>query len=570
MNVRVEDLPRIPQNQITQNTLLYSSNNGIAYSAGIVDIASQVSGVTGSYVVNSQLSGTSGVLQTQIVSSGSNNFNTIKLISGNTVFITGVQTVVGVKNFLTGFTAGLNPNLFGVGLMAVGKSAVASASQAIAFSEDSTAAGPWSFSAGFSSNASNRSSFALGEDAQALGNLSYVLGGGGVANGDYSIVFGRGGTTNHVASLVIGMNDLDGVVDVNDNQWVSYFTGNYFFNGSPIYTQGIYVNNIPVVTGILDIQNIVLLTGNQRITGFKSFASNIVDKNNTGSINVDNRTLLSFGQAVSGGPVIPYGCLNWQALSLNNIKTIAVDWSGLNLVDFSKVTGLNWGNRIAYDTINNNSIDWGNRLTYDSSQNKSIDYGGRFLYDNSNIIAIDWLNRRLRDANGSNVVDWGNYIISDNLSAGSIDWKNRKLLDTGVSASIDYQNRILTGTILADWEGYKVFKGCKINFLNTGIYNLYQIPVNYLFNIDSMEIITTDSVAVTGAPWIEFGNNNNISGYFSLFQTISTGILARDIRNSPSDAISGGLTLNATVYSGTTGFAHSGFLIIRGYLIKAQ
>ncbi len=98
--MRVEDLQRIQQNQITSNTLLYASNNGTPYSATFIDIASQVSGVTGTYVINSQLNSVSGALATQIVS-------TSGYVTNNSVFVTGNQLIAGNKS-ISGYLKILN------------------------------------------------------------------------------------------------------------------------------------------------------------------------------------------------------------------------------------------------------------------------------------------------------------------------------------------------------------------------------------------------------------------------------------------------------------------------------
>lgn len=96
--MRVEDLQRIQQNQINNNTLLYASNSGNPYSCGILDIASQISGVTGVYVINSQLNAVSGVLSAQITSTGSILYN---LINSSSAGVSSLNGQSGILN-LTG------------------------------------------------------------------------------------------------------------------------------------------------------------------------------------------------------------------------------------------------------------------------------------------------------------------------------------------------------------------------------------------------------------------------------------------------------------------------------------
>jgi hypothetical protein len=99
MNIRVEDLTRILQSQISTGGLLYISINGIPYSISVSDILSQTTGInsTGASATNAQLISTSGALLTQISNTGLSIYSSITGL--NLTYTTGDQSISGIKTF---------------------------------------------------------------------------------------------------------------------------------------------------------------------------------------------------------------------------------------------------------------------------------------------------------------------------------------------------------------------------------------------------------------------------------------------------------------------------------------
>lgn len=731
MNIRVEDLPRILQAQITQNTLMYISNNGIPFSAAITDIASQVSGVTGAYVVNSQLSGASGALSSQTLITGQNLLNllaafsgelknsanwSIKTLNGN--WISDTIKVSSILNNINGINIQNNGNS-GIIIQDNGGSGISM--------------GGGIFSPPILISPNNFVNiFDAGGGINLVGlDDSYLM--VNPLNGDSIDIVGASGNTMFISQpsgninfnasnfvfsgIISGKNIFSNglqVATINDLQnsgliFILLTTG---VSGALNNTGTILNNRINLLSGFvsnLSVTNTVYVTGNQLVSGIKTFTSNlqlsgsgIISSNATGKIvllqsqlldnsqqqsvdwnkrflidNINNQSIawnirtLSDNNSVSSIDWNGRGLndtslmtsLNWNSRNTaDGAGNLSIDWQNRSLYDNGGVIACNWNNKILTDTSNNQSLDWNNRILMGGNwyidgsntiisnldNNPSIDTNGRFLFDVGGLhVAVDWRNRALYDSIQGNSIDWQNRFMYDNLGNRTIDWQNKNL-NTGASnlTVIDWGNLILSG----NWnsnnlhlsgnlvatvnnlqttgqnsynlitglsgvlnstgsnlfnninglsgivnstisnlqttgqslynlitgidnniiEGTKVIKSSKINFKSTGIQNLYTVPNNYLFNIDTMEVICSDLTSLSAAPYLMFGNSGNISGYQTLFQTNANYQYARDIRAIASDSITGGVILNATVYSGAVGTIQSGFLIIKGYLIKNQ
>lgn len=761
MNIRVEDLPRILQSQITQNTLLYISNNGNPFSAGVIDIASQVSGVTGSYVVNSQLNATSGILSIQTINTGQNLISLITAFSGELKNFVNWNNRTLNNNWISDNIAVSNiiNNINGINIKNNGNSGITIQDNG----GSGISIGGGILSSPFPLSPNNFVNiYDAGGGINLIGaDSSYIS--VNPLNGDSLDIIGATGNTmlikqpqgnisfsasNFVFSGTISGKNilLSGlqVATVNDlqNSGLTFIFLTTGVSGALNNTGTILNNRINLLSGFvssLSVTNTVYVTGNQLVSGVKTFISNIqvsgsgiissntnprivlsqsqlLDNSNNPSLDWNNRYLVDStnNQAISWSlrtlsDSISISSIDWGNRGLNDNSTItslnwqsrttadnggnfSFDWQNRYLYDIGGVVCCDWNNKILKDSFDNISTDWNNRYLADGNgtfsvnwnnrtlldntltstldwnnktligsnwniqeviisnldNNPSIDTNGRFLFDVGGLhVAVDWRNRALYDSIQGNSIDWQNRFMYDNLGNRTIDWQNKNL-NTGVSnlTVIDWGNLILSG----NWnsnnlhlsgnlvatvnnlqttgqnsynlitglsgvlnatgsnlfnninglsgivnstisnlqttgqslynlitgidnniiEGTKVIKSSKINFKSTGIQNLYTVPNSYLFNIDTMEVICSDLNSLTGAPYVMFGYSGNISGYQTTFQTNANYLYARDIRATASDSITGGVILNATIYSGAIGFSQSGFLIVRGYLIKNQ
>lgn len=180
------------------------------------------------------------------------------------------------------------------------------------------------------------------------------------------------------------------------------------------------------------------------------------------------------------------------------------------------------------------------------------------VYDTSLIPSIDWTNRQLIGVDELTTVDWNSRILSNDGGA-SVHWGDKVLSgDWNILGSLSINN--LPANIV------RIFSSNKLNFKNTGNYNLLTVPTNYLFILDTMEILTTNIDTPNAAPYIKFGNTSNLSAYQAPNQTVSNSQYARHIYDNPQDAISEGTIITFSITTGSTAVMHSGYAIIKGYL----
>lgn len=115
---------------------------------------------------------------------------------------------------------------------------------------------------------------------------------------------------------------------------------------------------------------------------------------------------------------------------------------------------------------------------------------------------------------------------------------------------------------------FKTVRSNKINFKTSTNYRLYTVPANYLFLVDSMEIISSDVQNSADAPYISFGNSSDSGAYTPGMQTTSNSQYSRHILNNPQDAIPAGTVLTVSILTGSTATIHSGHCIFKGSLIE--
>lgn len=574
--MRVEDLPRIQQSQITNNTLLYLSNNGIPFAGTIVDLASQVSGVTGSYVINSQLSGTSGVLTSQINSVNSK----IDSFSGNSiqfnVFLTGNQIISGNKIFQNPINDTSSINSLDINNRILKDNL----SQPSLDWNNKIFYNNWKVNIGSGNN--NYFQISDGSNQNFLIKSDTDLDGSGV--GTYSLqtsgIYGAGG---RIVFISPWSGQVDGDIFFED------FNGMYFkMSAEPIHVLngGISIENIDntIDGGALSVNNNLIIDANgiTYISGIKvadtislQTTGQTLYKYITGSSgmsSVKNVVFATGNQTISGNKT-------FSAPLYSSLDSLAsIDINSRSLIKNNAVS-INWDTKVLNDSIENTSLEWDNRFLADSNIFTSVDWNNRLLYNNNNVVVADWNNALLSGLNGT-TFDWSNgifygidgnaqtinminYQLNDNTQSLSVDWKNREL-----QGNWDVSNTLTVSGISIDEIGNKIIKSPKIDLKSTGSYSLYTVPDNHLFVIDSMEIITSDILSPSSAPFIEFGNTTSLNAYQASTQTTSNSQYSRHIFNNPQDAIPAGTILTVTINTQSTAIAHLGFLIFKGYLIN--
>lgn len=106
------------------------------------------------------------------------------------------------------------------------------------------------------------------------------------------------------------------------------------------------------------------------------------------------------------------------------------------------------------------------------------------------------------------------------------------------------------------------------NFKTASDYVVYQVPEGHIFNINSMEVLTTEITNPGVAPSIRFGTNTNPSLFYGPNQTMSNEQGYRHIIESPQNSASQDTIITFGISSESSADSHFGFGIISGCLIK--
>jgi len=114
----------------------------------------------------------------------------------------------------------------------------------------------------------------------------------------------------------------------------------------------------------------------------------------------------------------------------------SLDSQNRYLIDSSNVNSIEWGGRLAKDSLNTPVIDWANQqLLQGSSGVLSANWSSHILYDTVATQSVDWNNRRLYKSDGSTfTVDWESQVLYDGIGNSSIDWSTRVLSDPSSGA----------------------------------------------------------------------------------------------------------------------------------------
>lgn len=243
-----------------------------------------------------------------------------------------------------------------------------------------------------------------------------------------------------------------------------------------------------------------------------------------------------------------------QYITSGNVSTI----SGI-LSDRIYSTGQTLNNKI--NTLSGYINSSGSNIVY-TTGDQTIG-GDKIFSPDSYFIVYD-------SAPGINVIDVGtddHFVLRSNTDSNdSIDVSNRKLIGSWNINNVS--GYVTTGFLQTGIIGQNFIKSNKINFKQTGLYNLYTVPNNHFFMIDEMEILTSNLSNAGDAPYIKFGNLTNDQEYQIATQTTSNSQYSRHIFANPQDAITGGNSLIFTIATGSTAVMHSGYGIIKGYLIQ--
>jgi hypothetical protein len=106
----------------------------------------------------------------------------------------------------------------------------------------------------------------------------------------------------------------------------------------------------------------------------------------------------------------------------------------------------------------------------------------------------------------------------------------------------------------------------EIDFTTSGQTEIFSVPENSMFFINSMEILTTNLYLKDEAPSIKVGNQFNDSEYYQETFVSINDLGARHIIEDPQNGAEEGSTVIVSVINPSTAETHKGYCIINGVL----
>jgi hypothetical protein len=155
-----------------------------------------------------------------------------------------------------------------------------------------------------------------------------------------------------------------------------------------------------------------------------------------------------------------------------------------------------------------------------------------------------------------------------NISGGTLNGLNNVqtlqlsvtgLLNTGVNLSA---NAFSTAKIS--------IRSAIVDLTKIGETNIFTVPANYMFLIDSMEILTTMIAGTNTTLQTRFGNNFNSSEYYASNIIKNNSVGERHIIEIAQNAALSGSIVNFGVTTPSSAPMHEGAGIINGTLIKTN
>lgn len=161
------------------------------------------------------------------------------------------------------------------------------------------------------------------------------------------------------------------------------------------------------------------------------------------------------------------------------------------------------------------------------------------------------------------------------LSMGEFGWDStNKILKIGNDSDtwlelpiIASANPMLLGTN-ADILTKTTIRSSEIDFTNTGSVDIFTVPPDFIFSINTFEVVTTDIEDPDISPTISFGDSLNSESYYASYILQSNDTNARHIIESPQDAIVENTTVQINVSNASTATTHKGYAIVSGDLLK--
>lgn len=142
-------------------------------------------------------------------------------------------------------------------------------------------------------------------------------------------------------------------------------------------------------------------------------------------------------------------------------------------------------------------------------------------------------------------------------------------------SELQYANENINNPIIladnASFVDKTTIRSPEINFKVVGDTNIFEVPPNFMFLIDSMEIVSKTilgQLTLPQLPIIRFGNLDDPQIYYKDSIAYVNTIGARHVLEIPQNAIYEGNTVTFGVSSPSLGLIHTGYAIVHGSLIR--
>ncbi len=136
---------------------------------------------------------------------------------------------------------------------------------------------------------------------------------------------------------------------------------------------------------------------------------------------------------------------------------------------------------------------------------------------------------------------------------------------------LNYANQALSPLILADNADFvqkTTVRSPEVDFKTIGETDIFEVPPDFMFLIDSMEIVTKTIDAPGDSPVIRFGNSQEPQAYYQDSTIFSNSLGARHVLEIPQNAIYEGTIVTFGISSPSTADSHTGYAIVYGSLIR--
>jgi len=138
-------------------------------------------------------------------------------------------------------------------------------------------------------------------------------------------------------------------------------------------------------------------------------------------------------------------------------------------------------------------------------------------------------------------------------------------------SELQYANQATSPLILGDNSDFlqkTTIRSPEVDFKFIGEVDIFEVPPDYMFLIDSMEVITKSIDNPGASPVVRFGNTDNPEAYYQNSTVFSNSLGARHVMEIPQNAIYEGTIVTFGLFLPSTADVHTGYAIVYGSLIR--